>query len=48
MPEGNTRPQEMTVLDIDEVFLPTPDNLLVNLKDRMELVMDLLQQLPNR
>ncbi|KAJ8937286.1 hypothetical protein NQ318_020336 [Aromia moschata] len=46
--EGQSQPHEMTVLDIDDVFLPTPDNLLVNLKDRMELVMELLSQLPNR
>lgn len=38
----------MTILDIDDVFLPTHDNLLVNLKDRMELVEDLLKLLPRR
>ncbi|CAG9822963.1 unnamed protein product [Phaedon cochleariae] len=48
LPEGITQPQELTVLDIEEVFLPTPDNLLVNLKDRMDLVADLLRLLPNR
>nr|NVI77929.1 Sec24AB ortholog [Cucujiformia] len=46
--EGLNRPHEMTVLDIDDVFLPCPDNLLVKLKDRMELVKDLLTHLPNR
>lgn len=30
------------------MFLPSPDNLLVNLKERKELVKDLLNQLPNR
>lgn len=48
LPEGITQPHEMTVLDVDDAFLPTPDNLLVNLKDRMELVRDLLIQLPGR
>nr|CAI5849353.1 unnamed protein product [Callosobruchus analis] len=48
LPEDASRPHEMTVLDIDEVFLPTPDNLLVNLKDKMEMVKELLQQLPHR
>nr|NVI78020.1 Sec24AB ortholog [Cucujiformia] len=46
--EGQSQPHEMTVLDIDDVFLPTPDNLLVNLKDRMDLVAELLTQLPIR
>lgn len=46
--EGLSRPHEMTILDIEDVFLPTPDNLLVNLKDKMELVAELLSQLPTR
>ncbi|XP_050300030.1 protein transport protein Sec24A [Anthonomus grandis grandis] len=46
--EGLNQPHEMTVLDVDDVFLPTPDNLLVNLKDRMEMVEDLLKLLPSR
>lgn len=46
--EGLNQPHELTILDIEDVFLPTPDNLLVNLKDRMELVEDLLNLLPKR
>lgn len=46
--EGLSQPHEMTVLDIDDVFLPCPDNLLVNLKERLELVNDLLAILPTR
>lgn len=46
--EGLNQPHEMTVLDIDDVFLPTPDALLVNLRDRVELVQDLLRLLPQR
>ncbi|XP_044743639.1 protein transport protein Sec24A [Chrysoperla carnea] len=46
--EGLSQPHEMTIVDIDDVFLPSPDNLLVNLKERKELVKDLLNQLPNR
>nr|MBE5727103.1 Sec24AB ortholog [Cucujiformia] len=46
--EGLSQPHEMMVLDIDDVFLPCPDNLLVNLKDRKELIRDLLNYLPNR
>ncbi|GJQ65437.1 hypothetical protein Trydic_g7544 [Trypoxylus dichotomus] len=46
--EGQNQPHEMTVLDIDDVFLPCPDNLLVNLQDKMELILDLLTQLPMR
>nr|NVI78008.1 Sec24AB ortholog [Cucujiformia] len=46
--EGLSQPHEMTVLDIEDIFLPSPDNLLVNLKDRSELIKDLLNQLPTR
>ncbi|XP_044749387.1 protein transport protein Sec24A [Coccinella septempunctata] len=46
--EGLSQPHEMMVLDIDDIFLPCPDNLLVNLKDKMELIGDLLNQLPTR
>ncbi|XP_075970231.1 protein transport protein Sec24AB [Anticarsia gemmatalis] len=48
MSEGLTRPKEMTVLDIDDVFLPSPSSLLVNLGERRELVRELLAALPQR
>ncbi|KAH9629200.1 hypothetical protein HF086_009590 [Spodoptera exigua] len=48
MSEGLTRPKEMTVLDIDDVFLPSPSSLLVNLSERRELVRELLSVLPSR
>lgn len=44
--EGLSQPQMMIVSDIQEIFLPCPDNLLVNLNENIELVKDLLQQLP--
>ncbi len=31
-----------------DIFLPCPDNLLINLKECKELIIDLLQQIPNR
>ena len=31
---------------VTDVFLPTPDGLLVNLNERRQLVTDLLKQLP--
>lgn len=46
--EGYNQPHEVTVLDVDDVFLPYPDNLLINLKECKELVKDLLTQLPKR
>lgn len=46
--EGYNRPHEITVVDIDDVFLPCPDNLLVNLKECKELIKELLVQLPIR
>lgn len=46
IPDNVSQPQEMIMLDIDDVFLPCPENLIVNLKEREELVRDLLTQLP--
>ncbi|KAF6132762.1 SEC24-like protein B, COPII coat complex component [Phyllostomus discolor] len=37
----------LIVSDIDDVFLPTPDSLLVNLHESKELIKDLLNALPN-
>ncbi|KAL3877465.1 hypothetical protein ACJMK2_035167 [Sinanodonta woodiana] len=44
--EGLSQPQMLTVSDVDDVFIPCPDNLLVNLVESKELVIDLLNQLP--
>lgn len=46
--EGFNRPHEITVVDIEDAFLPCPDNLLINLKEYKELIKDLLTQLPLR
>lgn len=46
--EGLTRPREMTVIDIEDIFLPSPDSLLVNLRERREMVLDLLDVLPQK
>ncbi|XP_042604309.1 LOW QUALITY PROTEIN: protein transport protein Sec24A-like [Cyprinus carpio] len=46
MQEGLSQPQMLIVSDIDDVFVPTPDSLLVNLKECRELVQDLLASLP--
>lgn len=46
MPDNVSQPHEMIMLDIDDVFLPCPENLIVNLKEREELIRDLLAQLP--
>ncbi|XP_059868859.1 protein transport protein Sec24B isoform X6 [Delphinus delphis] len=45
--EGLSQPQMLIVSDIDDVFLPTPDSLLVNLYESKELIKDLLNALPN-
>ncbi|CAL1689442.1 unnamed protein product [Lasius platythorax] len=45
MPDNVSQPHEMVMLDIDDVFLPCPENLIVNLKEREELIRDLLAQL---
>ncbi|XP_056372587.1 protein transport protein Sec24A isoform X3 [Hyla sarda] len=44
--EGLSQPQMLVVSDIDDVFIPMPENLLVNLNDCKELVQDLLKNLP--
>ncbi|XP_066502177.1 protein transport protein Sec24A isoform X3 [Hoplias malabaricus] len=44
--EGLSQPQMLIVSDIEEIFLPTPDSLLVNLNECKELVQDLLKSLP--
>lgn len=44
--EGLSQPQMLTVSDIDEIFLPLPDSLLVNLHESRDLVEDLLRRLP--
>ncbi|XP_030216072.1 protein transport protein Sec24A isoform X2 [Gadus morhua] len=45
--EGLSQPQMLIVSDIEEIFLPTPDSLLVNLNECKELVQDLLKSLPH-
>ncbi|NXH20189.1 SC24B protein, partial [Bucco capensis] len=45
--EGFSQPQMLIVSDIDDIFLPTPDSLLVNLHESKELIKDLLTALPN-
>lgn len=46
--EGYNQPHEMTVVDIDDAFLPCPENLLISLKECKDLIKDLLMQLPSR
>ncbi|XP_014448631.1 protein transport protein Sec24B [Tupaia chinensis] len=45
--EGLSQPQMLVVSDVDDVFLPTPDSLLVNLYESKELIKDLLTALPS-
>uniref|UniRef100_A0A670J1Q0 SEC24 homolog A, COPII coat complex component n=1 Tax=Podarcis muralis TaxID=64176 RepID=A0A670J1Q0_PODMU len=44
--EGLSQPQMLIVSDIEEVFIPMPENLLVNLNESKELIQDLLKTLP--
>ncbi|XP_014217600.1 protein transport protein Sec24A [Copidosoma floridanum] len=46
MPDNVSQPQHMIMMDVEDVFLPSPDNLVVNLKEREELLKCLLIQLP--
>ncbi|RUS79855.1 hypothetical protein EGW08_012381 [Elysia chlorotica] len=45
--EGLSQPQMLVVPDLEDPFLPCPDNLLVNLHESKELVIELLNQLPS-
>ncbi|XP_010869079.2 protein transport protein Sec24A isoform X2 [Esox lucius] len=45
--EGLSQPQMLIVSDIEDIFLPTPDSLLVNLDECTEMVQDLLKSLPH-
>ncbi|KAG2570522.1 hypothetical protein PVAP13_7KG050718 [Panicum virgatum] len=42
-----SQPQMMVVADLDDVFLPLPDDLLVNLVDSRHVVESFLDSLPN-
>uniref|UniRef100_A0AAV2MI77 SEC24 homolog B, COPII coat complex component n=1 Tax=Knipowitschia caucasica TaxID=637954 RepID=A0AAV2MI77_KNICA len=45
--DGLSQPQMLVVSDIDDVFIPSHDNLMVNLKECKELVKELLASLPS-
>uniref|UniRef100_A0A8C6KJ12 SEC24 homolog B, COPII coat complex component n=1 Tax=Nothobranchius furzeri TaxID=105023 RepID=A0A8C6KJ12_NOTFU len=44
--EGLSQPQMLVVSDIDDIFIPSHDSLMVNLKESKELVKELLTSLP--
>ncbi|XP_041435526.1 protein transport protein Sec24B isoform X3 [Xenopus laevis] len=45
--EGLSQPQMLMVTDIEDIFLPTPDGLLVNMHESKELIKDLLTAMPS-
>ncbi|XP_077434311.1 protein transport protein Sec24B [Vanacampus margaritifer] len=45
--EGLSQPQMLVVTDIDDIFIPSHDSLMVNLKESKELIKDLLTSLPD-
>lgn len=45
--DGLSQPQMLVVSDINDVFIPSHDNLMVNLKESKELVKELLSALPS-
>ena len=46
--EGLSQPRQMIVTDVDDIFLPCPNDLLVNLNECKQLVSDLLEQIPTK
>merc|ERR1719273_2983157 len=47
LPDGATQPTQLTVCDIDDMFLPSPSDLLVNLNEARGLIHQLLEELPS-
>jgi len=47
MPDGASQPTQLTVSDVEDVFLPSPSDLLVNLNEARALVINLLNDLPS-
>ncbi|XP_070613990.1 protein transport protein Sec24B isoform X2 [Erythrolamprus reginae] len=45
--DGLSQPQMLIVSEIDDVFLPMPDSLLVNVNESKELIKEFLNALPN-
>ncbi|CAI8053137.1 Protein transport protein Sec24B [Geodia barretti] len=43
---GNSQPQMMVVSDVDDIFIPSPDSLLVNLKESKDMIRTLLEDMP--
>lgn len=46
IPENVSQPQHMIMIDVEDVFLPCPENLIVNLKEHEDMLKNLLVQLP--
>lgn len=46
--EGLNQPHMLVVSDVEDVFLPSPDNLLCNLHESKALIKDLLTDLPKQ
>ena len=46
MPEGASQPTQLNVSDVEDMFLPSPSDLLVNLNACRNLVETLLTELP--
>ena len=42
-----SEPQMLVVSELDDVFLPTPAHLMVNLSDSRELIQSFLEKLPD-
>eukprot|EP00095_Tigriopus_kingsejongensis_P001586 maker-scaffold831_size90909-snap-gene-0.16 protein:Tk01586 transcript:maker-scaffold831_size90909-snap-gene-0.16-mRNA-1 annotation:"protein transport protein sec24b-like" len=47
MPDGASQPTQLSVSDIDDMFLPSPSDLLVNRDECHALIEQLLSELPN-
>jgi len=46
--DGLNQPHQLVVTDIDDIFLPCPNDLLVNLSENKRLVVELLEQIAQK
>lgn len=46
--ENLNRPHQLIVSDIEDIYLPCPNDLLINLNESKRLVIELLEQMPTK
>lgn len=47
MKQNLKQPQIIVITDLDDLFIPVPDELLININEAKDLLLNLLDTLPN-